>query len=422
MKKGFYLKSIILLLFFLMSSIFLPGQLLKKSGLTWKYVCRAGSNARFSFGNGLERGDVGKNYCETSYKYNWWKRNNNAQIGTWDTIRFMTYNVMAGAGAANPNPVDPDEYRLPKILGIIKTANPDILAIQEASSWDKLNPPVVQQVAEELQMNFYFLGVSDVGGMTALLSKLEIKEVGNLPEPFSMAVRAEIIAPNGESIYVFNVHLSSGDHEIRLEQLTFLVEEMNRYRDKAVIMMGDMNFPDPDPYNGLHFILYDAGWCHPWRVQHHIDHIWTSPLLAPHVQQKIELEYVLSLDLSDHPPVAHDINIYFQAIKNELHPPLNFRLQRLENDYIFFKEYIDRLTWDANPENISNPVKYNIYRKIKGFTDCNYELISELDPYAYNYDFRGLEKNDLYTYKITSVDGNNMESKPSVISNSEEYP
>ena len=365
-----------------MPSFFLSGQLLKKPGLTWKV-------------------------------------NHDPKICTWDTIRFMTYNVMAGAGAADPNPVDPDEYRLPKIMEILKTANPDILAIQEATSWDKLNPPVVQQVAEELQMNFYFLGES--GGMpVALFSKLEIKEAENLPDPFSRAIRAELIAPNGESIYVFNVHLSSGDHENRLEQLIFLVEEMDRYRDKAVILMGDMNFPDPDPYNGLHSILYDAGWCHPWASQHHIDHIWTSPFLAPHVQPKITLDYELSLDLSDHPPVAHDINIYFPAIKNELHPPLNFRLQRVENDYIFFKEYVDELNWDANPGNISNPVKYNIYRKIKGFTDCNYELISELDPNVFNYAVRGLKKDSLYTYKITSVDESNWISEPSETSNWEE--
>ncbi|MCK5055367.1 MAG: endonuclease/exonuclease/phosphatase family protein, partial [Candidatus Aminicenantes bacterium] len=399
-------------------------------------------------------GDRGKNYCETAEgsatptnrpqqmcflplenfrkktkflhisstdKYKRWKGNNDPKIGTWNTIRFMTYNVMAGAGAADPDPVDPDEYRLPKIMKILKAANPDILAIQEATSWDELNPPVVQQVAEELQMNYYFLGESGGVHPIALFSKFEIKEVGNLPEPFSKAIRAEIIAPNGESIFVFAVHVSAGPIETMREQLIFLVGEMDSYRDKAVILMGDMNFPDPDTRNGLHSILYDAGWCHPWLAQHHIDHIWTSPLLAPHVQPKIILEYELSLELSDHPPVAHDINIYFPAIKNELHPPLNFRLQRLENDYIFFKEYVDELSWDANPQNISNPVKYNLYRKINGFTDCSYELISELGPNVFNYEVRGLKKDSLYTYKITSVDESNRVSEPSEISNREEH-
>ncbi len=62
MKRGFCLKSLIIWLLFLMSSIFLPGQLLNKADLIWEYNYQVGSIARFSFGNFLQCGDRGKNY------------------------------------------------------------------------------------------------------------------------------------------------------------------------------------------------------------------------------------------------------------------------------------------------------------------------------------------------------------------------
>ena len=41
-------------------------------------------------------------------------------------------------------------------------------------------------------------------------------------------------------------------------------------------------------------------------------------------------------------------------------------LQRLENNFIFYKEYVNRLTWTANPENKATIAAIKIYRKAEG--------------------------------------------------------
>lgn len=100
-----------------------------------------------------------------------------------------------------------------------------------------------------------------------------------------------------------------------------------------------------------------------------------------------------------------------------LYPPEEFNLQRLENDYIFFKEYINRITWSENPKNRTKIVNYRLYRKAKGDPDINYQLIEEFSPDVFSFDDRGLKKEELFSYRITSVDEFGRESKPAEISN-----
>lgn len=100
-----------------------------------------------------------------------------------------------------------------------------------------------------------------------------------------------------------------------------------------------------------------------------------------------------------------------------VYPPENLNLQRLENDLIFSKEYINRLQWAENPKNKMNIVKYKIYRKTKGSNDSQYELLTEIDVTGSSYDDRGLKKTDLYTYGILCVDNLNRESDLTEISN-----
>jgi C1A family cysteine protease len=100
-----------------------------------------------------------------------------------------------------------------------------------------------------------------------------------------------------------------------------------------------------------------------------------------------------------------------------LYPPTNFVLQRLENNFIFFKEYIDHLSWEANPKNGTKILKYKFYRKTKGAADLTYQLVSELAANVFVSDQRGLKKDQFYTYRITAVDELGRESEPSEIGN-----
>jgi hypothetical protein len=92
------------------------------------------------------------------------------------------------------------------------------------------------------------------------------------------------------------------------------------------------------------------------------------------------------------------------------YPPNNFNLQNLQNNYIFFKEYIHRLTWAANLEDPSKIVKYRLYRKVKDAPDTSYQRIAEVSATTFGYDDRGLKKTTLYSYRISAVDDAGNES------------
>ena len=98
-------------------------------------------------------------------------------------------------------------------------------------------------------------------------------------------------------------------------------------------------------------------------------------------------------------------------------PPANALLQRLESNYIFYKEYTNKLTWQANPENKTTLVNYKIYRKAKGTDDAGYALLVSLAPTVFLYEDKGLKNDELFTYRITSVNSRGKESDPVVVGN-----
>jgi len=102
------------------------------------------------------------------------------------------------------------------------------------------------------------------------------------------------------------------------------------------------------------------------------------------------------------------------AVYHGVFPPAAFKVERLVNNYLFFKEYIHRLTWTANPENVSRIVLYKIYRKAGSEPDGSFELLAEVDASVASYDDRGLGKNAAFTYRITAVDAFGRESPPAV--------
>ena len=97
--------------------------------------------------------------------------------------------------------------------------------------------------------------------------------------------------------------------------------------------------------------------------------------------------------------------------------PNNLALTRIENNYIFRKEYVNRLTWQENTQNTFSIVAYRIYRKPQGSSDSAYELLAEVGPLTFSYDDRGVGRSDAYTYGVASVDEMGRESQKAVISN-----
>ena len=100
-----------------------------------------------------------------------------------------------------------------------------------------------------------------------------------------------------------------------------------------------------------------------------------------------------------------------------VYPPSSFSVERIENNFIFYKKYVNRLSWAANPENKSELENYKLYRKVKGADDSTYELIATLDITVFSYDDRGLDRDQLCTYKVTAVNKRGKESDPIVAGN-----
>ena len=98
-------------------------------------------------------------------------------------------------------------------------------------------------------------------------------------------------------------------------------------------------------------------------------------------------------------------------------PPAAAALQRLESNFIFYKEYVNKLTWAVNAENKTAITAYHIYRKAKGADDASYSLLTSLAPTAFVYEDKGLSQAQMFTYRITSVNSRGKESDPVVVSN-----
>jgi hypothetical protein len=100
------------------------------------------------------------------------------------------------------------------------------------------------------------------------------------------------------------------------------------------------------------------------------------------------------------------------TVKISAFPPLEAQLQRVENSFIFYTRFVNRLTWQANPANVVPVTNYRIYRKVKGADDSTYQLTGEVSGSTLGYDDRGLNNNDFFAYRITSVNERGDESTP----------
>lgn len=103
-----------------------------------------------------------------------------------------------------------------------------------------------------------------------------------------------------------------------------------------------------------------------------------------------------------------------------IYSPLNLRVERLVNNFAFFKEYVDRLNWLPNPLNADDSlpvVKYRIYRKPISAPDESFELAGESGAQNLVFYVRNLKRDDRNTYRVTAVLENGRESDPAEISN-----
>jgi hypothetical protein len=107
-------------------------------------------------------------------------------------------------------------------------------------------------------------------------------------------------------------------------------------------------------------------------------------------------------------------------IHYSIFPPRAAAVARLESDYIFFREYINRLTWSLDARNRTEIVAFRIYRKPKTGGDDLYALLAEVPKSSltdYAFEHRGLRKDDLFVYRVIAIDSNGVESPAAEVSN-----
>ena len=95
--------------------------------------------------------------------------------------------------------------------------------------------------------------------------------------------------------------------------------------------------------------------------------------------------------------------------------PLDVSIERLVNRTLFFRDYINRITWEGNPQNdpYFSVVQYKIYRKEKGQGDEQFSLLAEVGSVTLQYEdrkFESLEEADKYAYAVSAVDDQGRES------------
>jgi serine protease AprX len=95
-----------------------------------------------------------------------------------------------------------------------------------------------------------------------------------------------------------------------------------------------------------------------------------------------------------------------------IHAPQEFALERVENDYIFFRQYVDRICWKHNPRNQDRTAAYRLYARKLGQPGADFELLAELDSSVFFFLRRGLLADETYLYKITAVSRSGEESDP----------
>jgi len=231
------------------------------------------------------------------------------------TVKVMSYNILFGAGVDrefDANLKVSGQYaqfgrnRLPELLSAIKELDPDILGIQEGAGWDRGTPPVVQKVAEELDMNYFLAKAAVNAGHLMIFSKFKIVEAENLsPEIGNVgALRVKLTTPDGQPLIVFVVHLDFSSRNHRARQINTLVQYIQSYLPQRVLIMGDFN-----NNHGLSELenLREIGMIPVYQFMG-IDEIWISPNLE--LTTTDWLKSYSAPNISDHSPIVAEIAVF----------------------------------------------------------------------------------------------------------------
>jgi subtilisin family serine protease len=101
-----------------------------------------------------------------------------------------------------------------------------------------------------------------------------------------------------------------------------------------------------------------------------------------------------------------------EYIFKKVYAPKDFSVRRLEDNYAFFIQYVDRLSWKANPANQENIQYYALSARFLDDENAEFVLIAEFDAQTFAYDNKGLLGSETFLYRLTAVDKDGIESNP----------
>ena len=173
-------------------------------------------------------------------------------------MKIMTYNILKGG-------IDNKGSRIEYIIDVIKKANPDFVAIQEASNFDKNDNELLKRVSNETKLPHYALSQGTLyddqrRDHVVSLSRYPLREEHLFPgSSFQCAALSVVIdCPLGE-LSLCNVHLHAHSEDKRLREAEAVLSYQSKY--KKYIILGDFNaLSRSDHYDDLsarEFTYYD---------------------------------------------------------------------------------------------------------------------------------------------------------------------
>ena len=230
------------------------------------------------------------------------------------TITILSYNILEGAGIDSWSAESREKNwnkkanALEEVIEVIKSYDPDIVGIQEAVRWNANDDYIPKYVSQKLGMR-YLLAVGYMSSWgVMLLTKYEILDYQLYGSEFAVgSLKARLKTPSGDTLVVYNFHLSVPAHHLDILSFRALTNEFKEARKG--IAMGDFNLPSTDvPFPG-NWALAALG--------EMSDHIWLSEdvglspsgeyyriTIAPD-DKKFNLHQI-----SDHRPVACKTGFY----------------------------------------------------------------------------------------------------------------
>ena len=151
-------------------------------------------------------------------------------------MKVMTFNIFEGGDS----PLNNRTYRIDAIARIIRGANPDVVALQECTDWDKEGQKTLHEFERQVGM-LALLAVTD-GFPLGLLVKPDygILFADARTQGFWHGVLDVIVADaDNRTTRFINVHLHPGDPRLRFREISKALEHYDG-RERTIVL-GDMN-------------------------------------------------------------------------------------------------------------------------------------------------------------------------------------